>query len=135
LTSLNSAWTTGQVATVTPSPPIGVSLTPDVDAAPTPAPSPQSAAPPIASAVAAPVTVTRSALDTLKAVAAELQSYVNSNGRELEFRVDESSGLTVVTVRNSQTGDLIRQIPSDEAVRIARALGSNGRNALVDLEA
>lgn len=133
MTSLNSAWTTGQVATVTPSPPIGVSLIPDADSTPAPAPTPRPA-PPVVSTVTAPEPVTRSALDTLKAVAADLQSYVNSNGRELEFRVDESSGLTVVTVRNSQTGDLIRQIPSDEAVRIARAIG-NGRNALVDLQA
>jgi len=70
----------------------------------------------------------------LKAIAAAIESYVQSNGRSLEFHVDDSSGLTVVTVRNSSTGDLVRQIPSDEAVRLARALG-RGPNALIDLKA
>jgi len=76
----------------------------------------------------------RSTTETLKAIAASIESYVKSTGRSLEFHVDDASGLTVVTVRNSETGDLVRQIPSDEAVRIARSLGKRS-NTLIDLEA
>ena len=39
--------------------------------------------------------------------------------RELEFHVDGASGRMVCTVRDSQTGDLIRQIPNEEVLRLA----------------
>jgi flagellar protein FlaG len=55
----------------------------------------------------------------IEAVAQRLESYLRSVSRSLEFRVDSASGKTVVTVRDSQTGDLIRQIPGDEVLRLA----------------
>jgi flagellar protein FlaG len=59
---------------------------------------------------------------------------MKSSGRSLEFRVDASSGHTVVSVRNPQTGELIRQIPSEETLRLAAMLGA-ASNTLVDVEA
>ncbi|MGH8186345.1 MAG: flagellar protein FlaG [Steroidobacteraceae bacterium] len=59
------------------------------------------------------------AAPSLEAVAQRIESYLKSVGRSLEFRVDPASGRTVISVRDSQTGDLIRQIPSEEAVRLA----------------
>jgi flagellar protein FlaG len=41
---------------------------------------------------------------------------------ELDFRVDEDTGKTVVRVVEKQTGTLIRQIPSEEMLEIAKAL-------------
>jgi flagellar protein FlaG len=41
---------------------------------------------------------------------------------ELDFRVDERTGKTVVRVVEKQTGTLIRQIPSQEMLEIAQAL-------------
>jgi uncharacterized FlaG/YvyC family protein len=38
----------------------------------------------------------------------------------------------VVSVRDAATGDIIRQIPSEEALRLAQALG-NQPNALLDV--
>ncbi len=70
--------------------------------------------------------------DSLQAVAAQLESYLRSNGRTLDFSVDEPTGRAVITVRDSQSGDVIRQIPSEEALRLAHALGTNS-NALIDL--
>ena len=51
-----------------------------------------------------------------------IESYLKSNGRELEFRVDDASGQMVVSVRDAATGDLIRQVPGEAALRMARAL-------------
>lgn len=68
----------------------------------------------------------------VKAAAAQIEAYLKANGRELKFTVDEPSGEIVVTVRDSRSGEVIRQIPSDEALRLARALGDQP-NALIDI--
>ena len=53
---------------------------------------------------------------------AQIESYVRSSGRDLQFRVDDESGRVVVSVRDSETGELIRQIPNEEVLRIAQAI-------------
>jgi flagellar protein FlaG len=52
--------------------------------------------------------------------AEQLQSFVQSMGRNLSFSVDESSGYNVVRVVNPDTGELIRQLPSEELLKISR---------------
>ena len=59
------------------------------------------------------------AAQKIEAVAERLETYLRSVSRSLEFRVDSASGRTVVSVRDSETGDLIRQIPGDEVLRLA----------------
>jgi flagellar protein FlaG len=61
----------------------------------------------------------RPSTETVKAVAAQLDAYMKSVSRALEFRVDAASGRTVVSVRDGQTGALIRQIPNEEVLRLA----------------
>ena len=72
--------------------------------------------------------------ETTAAVAAQLESYLESIGRSLQFSVDSASGRTVVSVRDRATGDVIRQIPSEEALRLAQALGRSGGSALLDTQ-
>lgn len=69
--------------------------------------------------------------DTLEAIAASIQAYLQRNGRNLEFRVDDATGHTVITVRDASTGDVIRQIPNEEALAIAQRLTANS-GTLVD---
>ena len=71
------------------------------------------------------------ALASLKAVSVQIDSYLRSVGRTLDFRVDEQTGHPVITVRDS-SGEVIRQIPNEEALRLAHSLGSNS-SALLDL--
>jgi flagellar protein FlaG len=52
--------------------------------------------------------------------AADIQQFVQSMGRNLSFSVDEVSGYHVVRVVNPNTGELIRQLPSEELLKIAR---------------
>lgn len=61
--------------------------------------------------------------EVMKAVAKQIESYLKANGRDLQFSVDHDTGRTVVTVRDSATGEVIRQIPDAEALRIAQSLG------------
>lgn len=70
--------------------------------------------------------------DAMKTAASQIEAYLKSIGRELKFSVDEVTGDTVVTVRDAQSGEVIRQIPNEEALRLARALG-NQPNALIDI--
>jgi flagellar protein FlaG len=55
----------------------------------------------------------------IEAVAKQLESFLKRVSRELEFHVDEASGRMVCSVRDAQTGDLIRQIPNEEVLRMA----------------
>jgi flagellar protein FlaG len=50
----------------------------------------------------------------------QLQEFVSSMGRNLNFSVDESTGYNVVRVVNPDTGELIRQLPSEELLKISR---------------
>lgn len=62
----------------------------------------------------------RTAAPTVKEVAERIESYLKDVNRALEFSVDAASGRTVVTVRDAESGDLIRQIPNEEVLRFAQ---------------
>lgn len=68
----------------------------------------------------------------MRAVARQIESYLRANGRDLQFSVDQESGRTVVTVRDRSTGEVIRQIPDAEALRIAQSIGKQP-GALLDI--
>lgn len=50
--------------------------------------------------------------------------------RELNFSVDEASGRTVITVKDSETDEVIRQIPAEEALRLAERLEEGQEKAV-----
>jgi flagellar protein FlaG len=75
------------------------------------------ARPVVQAAPPAPET-TRGVAETMAAVAKQIESYLQSSGRQLQFSVDSSSGRMVIAVRDS-AGTLIRQIPGEEALRLA----------------
>lgn len=58
----------------------------------------------------------------LQQAVSQLNEHVQQIQRDLEFSIDESSGKTVVKVLNSENGEVVRQIPSDEMLRIARII-------------
>jgi flagellar protein FlaG len=68
----------------------------------------------------------------VRVAAAQIDSYLKRMGRELTFRVDDETGMTVVTVLETATGDVIRQIPSEEVLRLAQHLAA-GNSSLLDL--
>jgi flagellar protein FlaG len=55
----------------------------------------------------------------IEKVAHQVESFLKRVSRSLEFHVDDASGRTVCSVRDAETGDLIRQIPNEEVLRLA----------------
>jgi hypothetical protein len=55
------------------------------------------------------------------ALARQINSYLHSNSRDLEFRVDAESGDAVITVRDAE-GNVVRRIPGEEALEMLRRL-------------
>jgi flagellar protein FlaG len=53
---------------------------------------------------------------------AQLNDYVQNTERKLEFQVDDDSGETVVRVYDKSSEELIRQIPNEEALELAKRL-------------
>ncbi|MDO8332831.1 MAG: flagellar protein FlaG [Pseudomonas sp.] len=74
---------------------------------------------PVASAEAAASSVSK---EQLEGAVATIQDFVQSVQRSLNFAVDESSGQVVVKVTDADSGDVIRQIPSEEALNLAENL-------------
>jgi flagellar protein FlaG len=105
-----------QGATATPSPPAVATDRALAEKAPAPA----EPAPKIPPPTAAPAPDFSE--EIMQAVARQIESYLKANGRNLQFSVDQETGRTVVTVRDSSTGEIIRQIPDAEALRIAQSL-------------
>lgn len=68
----------------------------------------------------------------VKQAARQLETFMESMNRYLEFRVDQDSGRTIVTVKDKSTGEVVRQIPSEEVLRLAHNLGGKGRNGLLN---
>ena len=62
----------------------------------------------------------------------EINDYVQSVQRDLHFSIDEDSGITVVRVRDKESGDLIRQIPEDIFLSLAHKLKENQSINLFD---
>jgi flagellar protein FlaG len=50
----------------------------------------------------------------------KLNETMRDGGRNLNFQMDEQLGGLVVQVKNADTGEVVRQIPNDVVVRMAR---------------
>jgi len=60
----------------------------------------------------------------MESVVSRISDFVQNFQRDLHFTVDKDSGRTVIKVIDSETEELIRQIPAEETLRIARSLDS-----------
>ena len=60
--------------------------------------------------------------DKVKEVVEQLNNHAQAVNRDLLFSVDDDSGKTVIKVINSETAELVRQIPSEEVLRLAQTI-------------
>jgi flagellar protein FlaG len=72
---------------------------------------------------------------TAEALAGHFNQLAQQSGRELNFSVDQESDQLVIKVMDSGTGKVIRQIPSEEMLRLARELHAQELPVLVQDEA
>ena len=68
----------------------------------------------------------------LKDAVASISEYVQSVQRNLQFSVDEELNQTVVKVVDGGSGELIRQIPEEAFLELARKLNEGGELRLVN---
>ena len=73
-------------------------------------------------------------LPELERLAENISNFVKSMNRDLTFSVHEASGHTVVKVLDGETKEVIKQIPSEEFLRMSEAL-ADGSSLLLDTEA
>lgn len=64
------------------------------------------------------------ARESLDSAVASISSFVQGVQRNLDFSIDESSGEVVVKVTDRDSGEVIRQLPSEEALRLSEQLES-----------
>ncbi|MFN3165228.1 MAG: flagellar protein FlaG, partial [Pseudohongiellaceae bacterium] len=54
-----------------------------------------------------------------------VSGYVQNISRELNFSVDEDLNRSIVTVLDEETGEVIRQIPTEEMLQLARHIAES----------
>ena len=62
----------------------------------------------------------------------EIESSVQNVQRDLRFAVDKNSGDTIIKVIDSQTDEIIRQIPSEEIIEMRQRIQSFTSGSLID---
>lgn len=63
--------------------------------------------------------------EQLREAVAQMNEYIQATQRDLRFTVDQDSGETIVRVLDRQTQEVIRQIPDDVFLNLARNLHVN----------
>jgi flagellar protein FlaG len=67
----------------------------------------------------------------IESVTKQIDSFLRSFGRSINFHVDPGSGEMVVSVIDATTGEVIRQVPGEEALRLAQRI-EDSLSALLD---
>jgi flagellar protein FlaG len=70
-------------------------------------------------------------LDQVNEAVSQLNKSAQANSQGLEFSVDSDSKRTVVKVVDQTTKEVLRQIPTPEALEIAKALESKSSTGLL----
>lgn len=58
----------------------------------------------------------------IKEAMQQLNDAMKASGQNLAFSKDGASGRTVIRVTNTETGELIRQIPNETLLKVARSI-------------
>ncbi|AMK32192.1 flagellar protein FlaG [Pseudomonas mosselii] len=64
--------------------------------------------------------------EDLEKAVGEIRDFVQSSQRKLDFSIDDSTGRVVVKVIATESGDVIRQLPSETALKLAQSLSEAG---------
>jgi len=58
----------------------------------------------------------------IESAVAEMNEYIQSTQRDIEFYVDDALGKTIVSVLDRESQEVIRQIPDEKFLKMARLL-------------
>jgi len=70
----------------------------------------------------------------LESAISAIQDFVTASERQLDFSIDDSTGQVVVKVIARQSGEVIRQLPSEVALKLAENL-KDANSLLFDIQA
>jgi flagellar protein FlaG len=62
------------------------------------------------------------AAQSIETAVSQISDFVQASNRQLNFSIDEGSSKQVVQVTDAASGDLIRQIPSEEVLKLSERL-------------
>lgn len=79
------------------------------------------------------VSETELSSEKLEKVVQQLQDFMGEMNRSLQFKVDEDSGRNVIKVIDKESGDLVKQYPSEEVLGIVAKL-AEATGVLVDFK-
>lgn len=71
----------------------------------------------------------------LQSAVSTLNDYVQNIQRTLSFSIEEDTGITVVRVFDSETDELIRQIPVEETIKLAASIEARTASLLLKEQA
>jgi flagellar protein FlaG len=94
--------------------------------------------PPVAKAanpVPAESVNTQALEEKVQAAVAQMNEYIQSTQRDLNFSYDPDSGETIVRVLDRNTQEIIRQIPSEIFLRLAQQMAIDDQVVLINAQA
>lgn len=62
----------------------------------------------------------------LEQAVSDIREFVQATQRNLDFSIDDSTGVVVVKVIATDSGEVIRQLPTEAALKLAESLSSAG---------
>jgi flagellar protein FlaG len=62
-----------------------------------------------------------------------ITQYMDSHSRELHFQLDENVNGPIITVLDRETQEIVRQIPTEEVIQVARYIAENAPDPLKGL--
>ncbi|HTV49702.1 MAG TPA: flagellar protein FlaG [Steroidobacteraceae bacterium] len=76
-----------------------------------------------------------SSTQDLQSAVQQINGHLAGVNRVMELHVDAASGVTVATIKDAQTGEVLQQVPSEGVLELAAMLSgwSPGERALLDL--
>ncbi len=72
--------------------------------------------------------------ETVESAVSKLNEYVQTTSRTLNFQVDDESGKTVIKVYDRESDKLIRQIPNELVLELARRLNEEEPSLLFEAQ-
>ena len=105
------------------------------DGAPVVVAQPSVAALELPQAAAKPVAEQQASAEQVKSAVENINRVLKQSNKNLEFSVDESTNKQVFKLKDSETGDVIRQYPTEEMLSISRAIDQIQHGLLLKQEA
>jgi flagellar protein FlaG len=71
----------------------------------------------------------------LSQAVSRLNAHVQNIHRELEFSIDKATGRTIIKVIDSSTKEVIRQLPPEEVLQVARRIAAMQEGTILRVKA